>query len=150
MLEFYQAYSDYRDLMDLSQEMITRIAEAVTGARQVQYGPHLIDFDRWQRVSMKEAILRFWPDSAAAPSEQDLLSADKLRSLAESIHAPFEPSDGPGKLLAALFESVVSTVCEYISRTGDLSFLVMVSCETSADWTLRQSWEALRTDSTAT
>ena len=106
MLEFYQAYSDYNDLMDLSQEMITRVAEIVNGTRQVQYGEHTLDFDRWQRLSMNEAILRFWPDSLTKPSQKDLFSLDKLRSLAESIHAHFEISDGPGKLLAVLFEAV--------------------------------------------
>jgi len=106
MLEFYQAYSDYNDLMDLSQEMITKVAETVSGTRQVPYGEHILDFDHWQRLSMKEAILKFWPDSLTAPSEKDLLSLDKLRLLAESIHAHFELSDGPGKLLAALFETV--------------------------------------------
>jgi lysyl-tRNA synthetase class 2 len=106
MLEFYQAYSDYNDLMGLSQEMVTQVAEAVTGARQVQYGGHLLDFDRWQRLSMKEAIFRFWPDSLNTPSEADLRSVDKLRLLAGSLHAHFEPSDGAGKLLASIFETV--------------------------------------------
>jgi lysyl-tRNA synthetase class 2 len=106
MLEFYQAYSDYNDLMDLSQELITRVAEAVAGTRRIQYGEHLLDFNCWQRFSMKEAILRFWPPSSPAPSEADLSSPDRLRFFAESIHAHFEASDGPGKLLAALFESV--------------------------------------------
>jgi lysyl-tRNA synthetase, class II len=106
MLEFYQAYSDYTDLMDLSQELITRVAETVTGSRQVPYGDHTLDFDNWQRLSMKEATLKFWPDSLTAPSEKDLLSLDKLRSLTESIHAHFELTDGPGKLLAVLFETV--------------------------------------------
>jgi lysyl-tRNA synthetase class 2 len=106
MLEFYQAYSDYRDLMDLSQEMITQVAEAVTGARQVQYGEHLLDFDHWHRLSMKEAIFRFWPDSLNTPSEEDLHSVDRLRLLVGSLHAHFEPSDGAGKLLVNLFETV--------------------------------------------
>jgi lysyl-tRNA synthetase, class II len=106
LLEFYQAYSDYNDLMDLSQEMITRISETVTGSRQVPYGEHILDFDHWQRLSMKEAIVRFWPDSVPAPSEEDLRSLDRLRSFAESFHAHFEPSDGPGKLLTTLFETV--------------------------------------------
>jgi lysyl-tRNA synthetase, class II len=106
MLEFYQAYSDYQDLMDLSQEMITRIAETVTGSRQVHYGEHVLDFDSWQRLSMKEAILQFWPDSMPAPSENDLRSMEQLRARAESLHAHFELSDGPGKLLAILFETV--------------------------------------------
>jgi lysyl-tRNA synthetase, class II len=106
MLEFYQAYSDYNDLMDLSQEMITRIAETITGSRQVPYGEHILDFDHWQRLSMKEAIVRFWPDSLPAPSEEDLRSLNSLRSFAESVHAHFEPFDGTGKLLATLFETV--------------------------------------------
>jgi lysyl-tRNA synthetase class 2 len=106
MLEFYQAYSDYRDLMDLSQELITRVAETVAGTLQVTYGEHILDFDKWQRFSMKEAILRFWPDSLQAPAEADLLSLQKLQSMAASLHAQFEPSDGPGKLQAAIFETV--------------------------------------------
>ncbi len=106
MLEFYQAYSDYSDLMDLSQELITRVAETVTGSRQVPFGEHILDFDRWQRLSMKEAIFKFWPDSIPAPLEEDIRSLEKLRSLATSIHARYEPSDGPGKLQAILFETV--------------------------------------------
>jgi lysyl-tRNA synthetase class 2 len=106
MLEFYQAYSDYRDLMDLSQVMITQVAEGVTGGRQVPYGQHLLDFDHWHRLSMKEAIFRFWPGSLNTPSEEDFRSVERLRLLAESLHAPFKPSDGAGKLMAAVFETV--------------------------------------------
>jgi lysyl-tRNA synthetase class 2 len=106
MLEFYQAYSDYRDLMDLSQEMLTHIAEAITGSRRVPYGEHTIDFDHWQRLSMKEAIVQFWLGPAPIPSDEDLKSLEKLRALATSLNAHFEPTDGPGKLLAVLFETV--------------------------------------------
>jgi len=107
MLEFYQAYSDYRDLMNLSQEMLTQVSEAVTGSRQIKYQDHIIDFNKWQRFSMKEAIFKYWPDSFPKPSEEDLKSRENLRSLVQLLHAPFELSDGPGKLLATLFESVV-------------------------------------------
>jgi lysyl-tRNA synthetase, class II len=106
MLEFYQAYSDYRDLMDLSQELITHIAEVITGSRQVPFGKHTLDFDHWHRLTMKEAILRFWPESTPAPAEEDFGSLEKLRSLAESLHAHCERTDGPGKLMAILFETV--------------------------------------------
>ncbi|NLV30112.1 MAG: lysine--tRNA ligase [Acidobacteria bacterium] len=106
MLEFYQAYSDYNDLMDMSEEMITRIAETVTGSRQVRYGEHLLDFDRWQRMTMKEATFRFWPAAVPAPAEGDFQSVDRLRALAEAVGARPEPSDGPGKLTALLFETV--------------------------------------------
>jgi lysyl-tRNA synthetase, class II len=106
MLEFYQAYSNYKDLMDLTEELITRIAEIVTGNRQVKYGEHVLDFDHWQRLSMKEAALKFWPESLPAPSESDLLSLEKLRSYADALHAHYELTDGPGKLLTILFETV--------------------------------------------
>jgi lysyl-tRNA synthetase class 2 len=106
MLEFYQAYSDYRDLMDLSQELITYVAEAVAGSRKVPYGDEVIDFDHWQRLSMKEATLKYWPDSTPQPSQEDLGSREKLRSFAESLRVHCEPSAGPGKILASLFEEV--------------------------------------------
>jgi lysyl-tRNA synthetase class 2 len=92
--------------MDLSQELLTHLAEVITGSRQVRFGEHTLDFDHWQRLSMKEAIFKFWPDSIPAPSDQDLQSLEKLRSLADSLHAHFELTDGPGKLLAILFETV--------------------------------------------
>jgi len=106
MLEFYQAYSDYRDLMDLSQELLTQVAEAVTGSSQVPYGEHVLDFAKWQRLSMREAIFRFWPDALLKPAPEDLNSLERLQALAGSVHAHFELTDGPGKLMATLFETV--------------------------------------------
>ncbi len=106
MLEFYQAYSDYRDLMDLSQEMITHIAEQVAGSRKVRYGDTVLDFDSWERLSMVEAIHRFWPDSLPHPAEDEFKSLDKLRSLTGSLDIHFETSDGPGKILTLLFETI--------------------------------------------
>ncbi|HYK90637.1 MAG TPA: lysine--tRNA ligase [Acidobacteriota bacterium] len=106
MLEFYQAYSDYRDLMDLTEKMLTQVAEAVTGSRQVQFEGHTLDFNNWRRYTMKEAILRFWPESLPKIVEEDLNSAEKLRGLACSVNAVVDPADGPGKLLAVIFEAV--------------------------------------------
>jgi len=107
MLEFYQAYSDFRDLMDLTQEMLTQIAESVAGSRQVPYQEHTLDFDRWQRFSMKEAILHFWPGHLPKPSEEDLRVEARLRDLAAAAGAESEAGGGTGKLLAALFEKIV-------------------------------------------
>jgi lysyl-tRNA synthetase class 2 len=128
MLEFYQAYSDYNDLMDLSVEMITLVAEGVTGSRQVKYQDQILDFDNWQRLTMKEAIFRFWPDSQAAPKADDLADIETLRSLAGSVHAPFELTDGPGKLCASLFETVAedkliqpTIIYDYPAETSPLS-----------------------------
>src|SRR6266545_6616417 len=79
MLEFYQAYSDFRDLMDLTQIMITQVAERVTGSLQVPYQEHVLDFSQWHHFSMKEAILAFWPEGIPAPTQDDLGSVEKLR-----------------------------------------------------------------------
>jgi lysyl-tRNA synthetase class 2 len=64
MLEFYQAYSDYRDLMALTEELVTELARKVCGSTTIQFGEHIIDLSRWQRLSMREAICRFWPAGA--------------------------------------------------------------------------------------
>ncbi|MFH1574575.1 MAG: lysine--tRNA ligase [Acidobacteriota bacterium] len=107
MLEFYQAYSDYRDLMALTEEMITHTAGAVTGSLEVAYQGQAIDFRCWQRYSMKEAILRFWPPALPGPAEEDLRSLARLRHLAGTVKAEYEASDGCGTLLGHLFEAVV-------------------------------------------
>ncbi|MDR1727699.1 MAG: lysine--tRNA ligase [Acidobacteriota bacterium] len=106
MVEFYQAYSDYRDLMDLTEELITRVAEAVTGGRQVAYGEHVLDFGSWRRLTMKEAVLEFWPASLPAITAEDLVSVERLRELAGLAHTKFDPADGAGKLLSLVFETV--------------------------------------------
>ncbi len=60
MLEFYQAYSDYHDLMDLTQELITEVATEVNGTTITHFNGHEIDLGKWQKLSMREAIVRFW------------------------------------------------------------------------------------------
>lgn len=106
MLEFYQAYSDFRDLMGLTEELITHVAAAVTGSRRVPFGDHVLDFNSWSRYSLKEAILRFWPDSLPKPAAEALHSEESLRRLAGELKISVELGAGPGKLLAAIFETV--------------------------------------------
>jgi lysyl-tRNA synthetase, class II len=60
MLEFYQAYTDYRGLMDLSAELLRQTAIDGAGSTQVQFEEHSIDFDRMARYSMREAVVEFW------------------------------------------------------------------------------------------
>ena len=106
MLEFYQAYSDFRDLMEMTQEMVTQVAETITGSRQVPFLDHVLDFNVWHRYTMKEAILSFWPESTTKPREEDLKSEESLRHLARVLNVPVELSCGVGKLLGAIFEAV--------------------------------------------
>ena len=59
MLEFYQAYSDYGDLMDLTEEMLGGLVQEVCQGLEVEYGPSTIDFSSFQRYSMVDAIRQF-------------------------------------------------------------------------------------------
>ena len=67
MLEFYQAYANYHDLMDLTEELIQYIAMEVNGTTKTTFNDVEIDLSNWQRYTMREAILRFWPESAGPP-----------------------------------------------------------------------------------
>ena len=60
MLEFYQAYTDYRGLMDLSREMLRQVAIDATGSTQVEYDGRMIEFDNVRSLSMREAVVEFW------------------------------------------------------------------------------------------
>jgi lysyl-tRNA synthetase class 2 len=67
MLEFYQAYSDYHDLMALTEELFASLARKVCGSTLVNYGEHQLDFGQMRRLSMREAIGLYWPDGAGDP-----------------------------------------------------------------------------------
>jgi lysyl-tRNA synthetase, class II len=67
MLEFYQAYSDYLELMDMTEELFRGLAEKVCGTLQIKYGEETIDFTRFERLSMREAIVKCWPVAAGTP-----------------------------------------------------------------------------------
>jgi lysyl-tRNA synthetase, class II len=64
MLEFYQAYSDAAELMDFTEQLLRGLVESVCGARKVTYGQTEIDFGHFERLSMREAIGRYWPEGA--------------------------------------------------------------------------------------
>ncbi len=73
MLEFYQAYSDYLELMDMTEELFRGLAEKVTGSAQIKYGEQTIDFGRFERLSMRAAIVKYWPpDLVPAPTSKSL------------------------------------------------------------------------------
>jgi lysyl-tRNA synthetase class 2 len=67
MLEFYQAYSDYHELMDMTEELVAGLARTVCGSTTVRYGEIELDFSRFERLTMSEAICRHWPTAAGAP-----------------------------------------------------------------------------------
>ena len=117
MLEFYQAYSDYRELLDLTEDLFRGLAEKVCGTTKVKYGELELDFSRFDRLSMREAIIKFWPAAAgAAPEIVELSAPDGPRRVAERYNS-FARSHGAdlideipklsdGELIGELFEAV--------------------------------------------
>jgi lysyl-tRNA synthetase class 2 len=84
MLEFYEAYSNYRDLMDLNEQLFAEIAKAITSSTIVKFGEIELDFGKMTRLSMREAIITYWPDGAGvAPSLDDLASPGGPRAATE-------------------------------------------------------------------
>ncbi|HKV26512.1 MAG TPA: lysine--tRNA ligase [Candidatus Acidoferrum sp.] len=117
MLEFYEAYSNYRDLMDLNEELFAQLATTITGSTRVKYGEHELDFSKMQRLTMRDAILKYWPAGAGnAPSLQDLASPGGARSATERYNAwsktagaPYAVSKGvvtDGEWTGLLFETI--------------------------------------------
>jgi lysyl-tRNA synthetase, class II len=117
MLEFYEAYSDYRTFMDLTEELFATLAKAVTGGTAVKYGDHDIDFAKWQRLTMREAISQYWPAGAGEkPSAEQLRGKDGPRDAARKYNAWATQGNAPpikdtdkltdGELVGALFEAI--------------------------------------------
>jgi lysyl-tRNA synthetase class 2 len=87
MLEFYQAYSDYLELMHMTEELFRGLAEKVTGSAQIKYGEQAIDFGRFERLSMREAIVKYWPAAAGEVATVAELSAEGgARAVAERFN----------------------------------------------------------------
>jgi len=112
MLEFYQAYTDYRGIMDLTQALITQAAQDVTGGTKSKWGEQEIDWSGWRRMTMREAIIEYWPESAGAkPSMSDFSSHDSVKALVARFnsahsHMAYDPDEPAGKTIASLFEAV--------------------------------------------
>ncbi|MFQ5488160.1 MAG: lysine--tRNA ligase [Gammaproteobacteria bacterium] len=104
MLEFYEAYADYNDLMDLTEEMLRGLALHVKGDSMITYQGQQYDFGRpFRRLTLKEAILQFNPDIEPGQLE-DL---EQSRALAQRLEIPLKDSFGLGKIQLEIFEKTV-------------------------------------------
>jgi len=101
MLEFYQAYSDYGDLMALTEQLFASLALKVCGSTEIPYGEHRLDFGRWQRLSMRQAISLYWPPEAGpAPSVADLAAPGGPHTTAKRYNQLVQQAAvAPGPLL---------------------------------------------------
>lgn len=117
MLEFYQAYSDYRELMDMTEELFRGLAEKICGSTKFKFGEDEIDFGHYERFSMREAIVKFWPASAgSAPTIVEVSAAGGPLAIAERYNSYARsqnlelitdlPKLSGGELTGELFEAV--------------------------------------------
>ena len=83
MLEFYQAYANSHDLMQITEEMMAFVAREVNGTTITNFNGVEIDLSKWTRLTMREAIVKWWPPEAGqAPAPDQLNSASILSALA--------------------------------------------------------------------
>jgi lysyl-tRNA synthetase class 2 len=112
MLEFYQAYADYHDLMDLSEELLRTVAIEVNGSPISQFEGKEIDWSKFRRLTMREAIREFWPEAAGAkPALEDFASRDKVVAMGRTLQQAkvsiaLDPSAPTGRTIADMFEAV--------------------------------------------
>ncbi len=113
MLEFYQAYTDYRGVMELTQQLIEQAAKDVNGGTKAKWGDDEIDWagSNWRRMTMREAIIQYWPEAAGAkPQMSDFASPDSVEALVKRFnsghaHVAYDPKEPAGKTIAALFDA---------------------------------------------
>jgi lysyl-tRNA synthetase class 2 len=99
--------------MDLTEQMLAFVAKEVNGTTVTTFNGHEIDFGNFQRLSMREAIIKYWPEKAApAPTMDDFKTPESVGALVKrfnanhSPHMPYDPKEPAGKTIAALFEAV--------------------------------------------
>ena len=118
MLEFYQSYSDYSELMNLTQDLLQRLAREILGSLEFEFNGVRISLETWTRYSLKESIRKFWPgDAFPAPRSEDLETITELSRLCRRWNdyaiprgldpVSCTPGDSKGLIWASLFEAVV-------------------------------------------
>ena len=106
MLEFYWAYANYNDLMDLTETMLQELAQEVCGSTEIEFEGKPIDYgSKFERISVEDAVRKFNPDLA----EADLWHRDILKAACAEREIHIENNWGEGKLLIELFEATVES-----------------------------------------
>ena len=104
MLEFYWAYADFNDAMDLTESLIRELTESLLGSTKVTYGELELDFGRpFERLTVLEAIRKYNPEL----SEEQLAVTESTAALATELGVQVKPSWGLGKLQIEIFEATV-------------------------------------------
>ena len=102
-VEIYQAYADYRDMMDLTEEVVVKTAEKVLGTTTINYEGTTIELaSPWKRMSMIEAVKEY-----SGKDFTNVTDLEEARAIAKELNVAIEPSFGIGKIINACFEEYV-------------------------------------------
>ena len=122
MLEFYQAYADYHDLMDLTEDLLRNMALDLHGDTVVEYQGSRYDFGKpFRRLTVRDSILEFNPELSAA----DIDTIERARAIAERLGITLKDSYGLGKVQIEIFEKTVE------GRLDDPTFITAYPTEVS-------------------
>jgi len=122
MLEFYQAYADYHDLMDLTEDLLRGMARELHGTTTIEYQGSQYDFGKpFKRISVRDSILQFNPDLTA----DDIDDLESARAVAGKLNIPVKDSYGLGKIQIEIFEKTVE------GRLDDPTFITAYPTEVS-------------------
>ncbi len=116
MLEFYQAYANYHDLMQLTEELMAFVAQAVNGTTVTEFNGHTIDLGKWQRLTMTEAIRHFWPAEAGAkPALTAFESAEVMQARLHAAVSSLEKAAGETTQIAPERLAELKTIREAVT-----------------------------------
>jgi lysyl-tRNA synthetase class 2 len=113
MLEFYQAYANFHDLMDLTEELFRFVAMEVNGTTKTVFNDVEIDLGKFERLTMREAIVKFWPENEGGPQPTmgEFETPGKLKEWVERLRAlgsnvDYTAGEPAGRTIASIFEAV--------------------------------------------
>jgi len=124
MMEFYQAYATYRDLMDLTEELICHVAKDVVGSLVFPYGEKEVDLTPpWDRLTVREAIVKYGGVESSVLEDRE-----RCLEYARGLGLELAPTIGHGKLLTEIFDEVAEPklwnptfITEYPTEVSPLS-----------------------------
>jgi lysyl-tRNA synthetase class 2 len=117
LLEFYQAYANYQDMMQLTEDLIKFVAREVNGTTKTEFNGHGIDLAKWQRLTMHEAIREYWPEEAGAkPAITAFESAPVLQARIHAAISSLEKAVGETAHLSPERIAELKTIHEAVSN----------------------------------
>jgi lysyl-tRNA synthetase, class II len=103
MLEFYEAYCDYNDMMNISEELLVVLARELSGGEEIRFGDHILSFKRpWKRIKFMDAIAEYSDFSREDLSNRDLIISTASEMAAEGARLSY------GKALDIIFDRYVT------------------------------------------